>query len=132
MSEASPLAYPLSANALRAQWRNRQSQALAAVAVVACLAALALRAPISLGEIDDIALRVLLPAGLAFVLAFAPTPGTRVGRIARVLTVLGLAGATFAGDRVPLLIACFPLVLVASVLLDWAAARRLPVRGVSR
>jgi len=131
MSEASPIAYPLPANALRAQWRDRQSQVLAALAVAACVAALALRAPISLGEIDDIALRVLLPAGLAFVLAFAPTPGTRVGRIARVLTVLGLAGAIFAGDRVPLLIACFPLTLMAAVLLDWTA-RRLPVRGVSR
>ena len=45
--------------------------------------------------------------------------------------VLGLAGAIFAGDRVPLLIACFPLVLMASVLVDWAA-RRIAARSVSR
>ena len=89
MSEVLPLAYPLPATALRPQWRDRRSQALAGLAVVACLAALALRAPIPLSAIDDVALRILLPAGLAFVLAFAPTPGTTVGRIARGLTVLG-------------------------------------------
>jgi hypothetical protein len=92
--------------------------------LVACIAApLLLRAPIEHREIDDVALRILFPAGLAFVLAFAPTPGTAVGRIARVLTVLALVAAMFAGDRVPLMLACFPLVLMASVLLDWAGRR---------
>ena len=43
---------------------------------------LAGRSPIRLAEIDDVGLRVLFPAALAFVLAFAPAPGTRVGRIA--------------------------------------------------
>ena len=130
MSEA-PLAYPLPATALRPQWRDGLAQLLAVLAVVACLAALALRAPIRLGELDDVALRILLPAGLAFVLACAPTPGTAVGRIARVLTVLALVAAMFAGDRVPLMLACFPLVLMTSVLLDWAA-RRFAGRGEPR
>jgi hypothetical protein len=122
MSKA-PLAYPLPATALRPQWRERHAQALAAVAILAGVAALLLRAPIALGELDDVALRILFPAGLAFVLAFAPTPGTAVGRIARVLTVLALVAAMFAGDWVPLMLACFPLVLMASVLLDWAGRR---------
>src|SRR4029079_9019648 len=120
MNEASPPAYPLPATALRPQWRNRHSQALAALSVAACLAALAIKAPIRLAEVDDLALRVLLPAGLAFVLAFAPGPGTGVGRIARDLTVLGLAAAMFAGDRAPLMLACYPLALMTSVLADWA------------
>jgi len=123
MSEAFPPAYPLSSAALRPSWASRRSRALAAFAVLACLAALALRAPIRLAEIDDIALRVLFPAALAFVLAFAPAPGTRVGRIARDLTVLGLALAMFGGDRVPVMLACYPLVLMASVAIDWAGQK---------
>jgi hypothetical protein len=128
MSDASQHAYPLPSAALRPNWSNRRSQVLAVVAIGACLGALSLRAPIKLAEIDDIALRVLLPAGLAFVLAFAPMPATAVGRTARDLTVLGLATSIFAGDRVPMMLACYPLVLMVSVALDWVrralAARR--------
>jgi hypothetical protein len=124
MSEASQLAYPLPSAALRPSWSNRRSQLLALFAIAACLVALGIRVPIKLAEIDDIALRILLPGGLAFVLAFAPMPATAVGRIARDLTVVGLAAAMFAGDRVPVMLACYPLVLMASVALDWAFARR--------
>lgn len=120
MSDASQLAYPLPSTALRPSWGNRRSQILALLAVAACLSALGLRAPLRLAEIDDIALRVLLPAGLAFVLAFAPMPATVVGRTARDLTVLGLAASMFAGDRVPVMLACYPLVLMVCVALDWA------------
>ena len=120
MSDASQLAYPLPSSALRPSWGNRRSQILALLAIAACLIALGLEAPIGLAEIDDVTLRILLPAGLAFVLAFAPTPATAVGRTARDLTVLGLAASMFAGDRVPLMLACYPLVLMASVAWDWA------------
>ena len=131
MSEASQLAYPLPSTALRPSWGNRRSQILALVAVAACFAALGLRAPIKLADIDDIALRILLPAGLAFVLAFAPVPATAVGRTARDLTVLCLAAALFAGDRLPVMLACYPLVLMASVALDWAR-QALAGRGSGR
>ena len=129
MSEASPRAYPFSSAALRPSWSSRRSQALAAVAVLACGVALAVRAPIRLVAIDDVSLRTLLPAALAFVLAFAPAPGTRVGRIARDLTVLGLVAAMFAGDRVPVLLACYPVVLMIPVAIDWAGRRFAPSRG---
>jgi hypothetical protein len=118
MSEAP--SYPLPAAALRPSWANRRSQAFAAIAIAVCLAVIAARMPIRLDEVDDMVLRVLLPAGLAFVLAFSPVPGTSVGRIARELTVLGLAASMFAGDHVPLMLACYPLVLMASVVVAWA------------
>jgi hypothetical protein len=118
MSEAS--SYPLPSAALRPSWANRRSQAFAAIVVAACLAAIAARVPIRLDEADDVALRILLPAGLAFVLAFSPIPGTLVGRIARELTVLGLAASMFAGNHVPIMLVCFPLILMASVIVVWA------------
>jgi hypothetical protein len=117
MSEAP--SYPLPAAALRPSWTHRRSQAFAAIAIAVCLAVIAARMPIRLDEVDDMVLRVLLPAGLAFVLAFSPVPGTSVGRIARELTVLGLAASMFAGDHVPLMVACYPLVLMASVAIAW-------------
>jgi hypothetical protein len=117
MSEAPN--YPLPAAALRPSWANRRSQAFAAIAIAVCLAAIAAGMPIRLDEVDDVVLRVLLPAGLAFVLAFSPIPGTSVGRIARELTVLCLAASMFAGDHVPLMLACYPLVLMASVAIAW-------------
>jgi hypothetical protein len=76
--------------------------------------------PLRLSEIDDLTLKVLFPAGLAFVLAFAPAPATAVGRIARELTVVGLTASMFAGDRMPFMLACYPLVLMVSVLIAWA------------
>ena len=45
------------------------------LAVVAALAAIAAQWPIRLVDIDSVTLRVILPATLAFVLAFAPRPG---------------------------------------------------------
>ena len=131
MSEASQRAYPLPSAALRPSWGNRRSQILALSAVAAGLVALGLAVPIELAEIDDIALRILLPGGLAFVLAFAPMPATAVGRTARDLTVLGLAASMFAGDRVPLMLACYPLVLMVSVGLDWAK-QALAARSAGR
>jgi hypothetical protein len=77
--------------------------------------ALASRWPLQLAAADDIALRIALPATLAFVLAFSPRPSTRVGQALKQLTVVGLALAVFAGDYVPLLIALYPLVLAFSV-----------------
>jgi hypothetical protein len=92
---------------------------LAATSIGMAVLALVLRSPVTLADIDDVTLRILFPAALAFVLAFAPAPGTSVGRIARELTVLGLCLAVFAGNLLPVMLACYPLVLMASVLLDW-------------
>ena len=110
-------AYPLPDRPLRAAWSDRRSQGLAFVSVAAAVAAIWLRSPVDLAGLDDVVLRVLFPACLAFVLAFAPAPATHVGRIARVLTVLGLAASVFAGDYLPVMLACYPVVLMLSVLL---------------
>jgi len=120
MSELNPGNYPLRSAALRPSWSNRRSQALAAAAVSAGLAALLWRAPLALADLDDIVLRIGLPVALGFVLAFAPLPGTPVGRIARDLTVAGLCASVFAGDRVPVMLACYPLLLVAAVVIGSA------------
>ena len=90
---------------------------MAALAVVAVIVAVAVQWPIRLVDVDNVMLRIVFPATLAFVLAFAPRPGTRVGRIARELTLLGLCAGMFAGDRLPLMLACYPLVLMAAVVL---------------
>ena len=121
MTDSSPLLpnYPLSQRALQPMWRNRRSQISAAASVGAAILALVLRSPIPLADLDDIALRILFPAALAFILAFAPSPGTSVGGIARQLTVLGLCLAVFAGNFLPVMLACYPLILMASVLIDW-------------
>jgi hypothetical protein len=120
MSEASSLAYPLPSTRLQPSWSSRRSQILAFLAILSCLIALALDASLQLDQIDDVALRILLPGGLAFMLAFAPTPATAVGRTARDLTVFCLAASMFAGERMPVMLACYPLVLMASVALDRA------------
>ena len=71
---------------------------------------------ITLANIDDVALRVIFPAMLAMVLALAPGPSVRLGRIAKDLTVISLIASMFAGDLVPLMVASYPLVLAASAI----------------
>ena len=120
MSDANPARaaeYPFSSRALRPAWASRRSRTFAGLAVVAALAAIAAQWPIRLVDIDSVTLRVILPATLAFVLAFAPRPASRVGRIARELTVLGLCAGMFAGDRLPLMLGCYPLLLMTAVVL---------------
>ena len=102
---------------MRPTWSNPRSRGLGIVAVASALLAIGVQLPVGIADIDDIALRIVFPASLAFVLAFAPLPSTHVGRIARDLTVLALSGAVWAGSAMPLLLACYPLVLVAAVVL---------------
>lgn len=109
------IAYPLPEAALRPAWGSRRSQCLGVAAVAAFGIAVALRWPVRLVDVDDVVLRHGLPAALAFIMAFTPASSTRVGRIAQVLTALGLAVAVFAGDRLPLLLACYPLLLMTAV-----------------
>jgi hypothetical protein len=109
--------YPYGQQALAYSWRDRRNLVLALIAVLAAAVATWLRWPVALDGIDDWALRVAFPALLAVVLAFAPRATTRVGRIAKDLTVVGLAAAIFGGDRVPLLVLCYPLLLAVSVAL---------------
>jgi hypothetical protein len=113
--------YPLGSTALRPAWSNRRAQMFAAIPVASAIAAMMLRLPLPLRDVDDVVLRILFPASLAFVLAFAPMPSTQVGRLARDLTVLGLSAAVWAGDRLPLWLACYPLLLVAAVLIGWCS-----------
>jgi len=116
MNEASPAGYPLPSVPLRPSWTHRRSQLLAAMTIAACLVGVVGRMPVILADVDNIALRILLPGALGFVLAFAPVPGTPVGRIARELTVLGLCASMFAGNFAPVMLACYPLLLAAAVI----------------
>ena len=111
------MAYPYGEQPLRYTWRDRRNRALAALAVLAVGVATWLRWPVALAQLDDWALRIAFPAALAIVLAFAPRPSTRIGRIAKDLTVVGLVVAIFGGDRVPAMIVLYPLLLAASVAL---------------
>lgn len=124
MAQSSLRAYPMAVAPMRPRWASRSAQLLAVCPVLMAVLAAASRLPITVGEMDEVALRIGLPAALGFVLAFAPEPATRVGRIARVLTVLGLSVSVFAGDWQPLLLACYPLVLMVSVLTGWLLGRR--------
>ncbi|MBX3500910.1 MAG: hypothetical protein KF889_15820 [Alphaproteobacteria bacterium] len=126
-----PIAYPLPESALLPTWRSRRSQGLGAVAVAALVIGLALRWPVLLLDADDILLRHALPATLAFIMAFTPPSSTRVGRIAQDLTVLGLCVAVFAGDWLPLLLACYPVLLMIAVVIgEFGLLRRYWGRGL--
>jgi hypothetical protein len=108
--------YPYGERPLAIAWSDRKSQLLVILSVLLCALASWMQWPVALARLDDWALRVLFPALLAIVLALAPRPATRVGRIAKDLTVLTILAAIFGGNRVPLMIACFPLVLAAAVI----------------
>jgi hypothetical protein len=116
-AQPTPIAYPLPEAALRPTWDSRRSRWFGLLAVAAFALALAWRWPVRLIDADDIMLRHGLPAILAFIMAFTPPSSTRVGRIAQDLTVLGLAVAVFAGDRLPLLLACYPVLLMIAVVI---------------
>jgi hypothetical protein len=108
-------AYPYGSAPLVPVWQNRTSQCLGALAILSAVAALYLASPFSLSMIDEYVLRILFPAGLAFVLAFTPEAVTRVGRIAKVLTVIGLCAALFSGPYTVAMLGAYPLVLLTAV-----------------
>ncbi len=114
-SEMPAPAYPYGSARLTPVWQNRKAQCLGAFAVVSALTALYLASPLMLSMIDEYVLRILFPAGLAFVLAFTPEAVTRVGRIAKVLTILGLCASLFAGPYIVVMLGAYPLILLIAV-----------------
>lgn len=108
--------YPYGSGRLVPDWGSAKARRLVLVSLLAAVAATWLAGPVALGTIDDVALRLWLPALLAIVLALAPEPRVRLGRIAKDMTVVSLLVAIAAGDLVPLMVACFPLVLAAAAL----------------
>src|SRR5262245_63148634 len=76
-----------------------------------------MRAPWSLADVDTIALQVVLPGSLAFVLAFAPSPRVLANRIAKDLVTVWTTLAVFAGDRIVLMLVAIPAVLAVSIAL---------------
>jgi hypothetical protein len=108
-------AYPYGSAPLVPVWQDRKSQCLGALAILSALAATYLANPLTLSMLDEYVLRILFPAGLAFVLAFTPEAVTRVGRIAKVLTVLGLCASLFAGPYIVAMLGAYPLVLLTAV-----------------
>lgn len=119
-------AYPYGERRLEPAWGDGRAQTYVHAAALAALLAILWRWPLQLADLDDVALRHVFPALLAAVLALAPRPAIRLGRVARDLTVLTLIAATIAGDNVPLMIASFPVVLALAALLSRTAlAKRL-------
>jgi hypothetical protein len=116
--------YPYGTRRLVPNWRSRKAQVFIGIAAFAATAAVLGRRPLALAAADDIALRIVFPAFLAGVLALVPAPATRLGQIAKDLTALGIVAAMFGGDLVPIMVASFPLVLAASVLLSGCAVGR--------
>jgi hypothetical protein len=112
--------YPYSLAPMRPVWRDRKAQAFGAAILAAMALSLALRWPIRLADMDAVALLVMLPGMLAFVLAFAPRPATLGNRIAKDLVTAWTALAMFSGDLVLMLVAV-PGILALAVLLSWTA-----------
>jgi hypothetical protein len=108
-------AYPYGSAPLVPVWRNRKAQALGALAILSAFAALYLAHPLTFSMIDEYVLRILFPAGLAFVLAFTPEAVTRVGKIAKVLTIFGLCASLFSGPYIVAMLGAYPLILLTAV-----------------
>jgi hypothetical protein len=100
---------------MRPVWVDRKAQIIAGLAVVFTAAALVMRWPYSLADIDTIALMIVFPGALSFVLAFAPPPVTRANRIAKDLVCCWTALGAFAGSLLPLMIATVPVWLAVAV-----------------
>ena len=112
-----PAGYPYRLAPLVPAWGNGKSQALAAFACAAVALALWMRAPWPLADVDTIALHVVLPGALAFVLAFAPAPLVLANRIAKDLVTVWTTLAVFAGDRIVLMLVAVPAVLALAIAL---------------
>jgi len=108
------IAYPYSQHRLAPAWADRKARALAAVAVTALTLAIWRRSPIAWSELDGLALEVVFPAALAFVLAFAPPPQVLANRIAKDLLVCWTALAALAG-HIPLMLVAVPALLALAV-----------------
>lgn len=108
-------AYPYGSAQLVPIWADRKAQFLGALSILSALLALYLANPLSLSLTDEYALRILFPAGLAFVLAFTPEAVTRVGKIAKVLTIIGLNASLFSGPYITVMLGAYPLVLLTAV-----------------
>jgi hypothetical protein len=107
--------YPYASKPLQPVWHDRKARALGAWAVACTMLALALQWPPMLAEVDKLALQVVMPGALAFVLAFAPPPATRANRIAKDLVVCWTALGSFAGSLLPWMIVMVPVLLATAV-----------------
>lgn len=108
-------AYPYAPTPLRPVWHDRKAQALGVFAVLCTAVGLAARWPFALADADTLALLVLFPGALAFVLAFAPRPATRANRIAKDLVTVWTALGVFSGALLPLMIVTVPVWLAVAV-----------------
>ena len=104
------------------QWRQTHGLPLGLFVMACCLAALVTQRESA--SLDVLALQVVFPALLAFVLAFAPRPRERTSALIKDLFVVATALACFAGDLQPLLMVLAPFLLGLGVALGAFAGRR--------
>ncbi len=107
--------YPYPDRPMLPQWHDRIAQ-LQAVFALAMAVAATLFAPHST-SLHAVALLIILPAALSFILAFAPDPKSPVSALTKDIFVLGAALAVWVGPWLGLVVACAPLGLIAGIVL---------------
>lgn len=112
-----PIAYPYGASPLLPAWGSHKSWALAGLAV-ACSSAGAWVGTLRGWAPNEVALLAVLPGMLAFTLAFAPEPRTRLGTMAKDLLCLGTCAGALAGHHAHLLIVGVPALLGLAATMD--------------
>lgn len=106
-------AYPYPNEPMVPQFRSRIAWAQALFAIFVAAGAMALASHAT--SPHAIALMIVLPAALAIILAFAPSPRHPTSRVTKHLFVIATALSVFAGPWLPALIACAPLGLIAGM-----------------
>ncbi len=123
------LRYPYGGGPLLPAWRSLKGRALAALSLACGLVGSVLSHGAG-RPVNETALLAVMPGLLAFTLAFAPEPRTRLGTMAKDLLCLATAAACLSGPYAHLMLAGVPGLLALAVAMDRAMppGLRVPAR----
>ncbi|AWN46081.1 hypothetical protein DK419_06965 [Methylobacterium terrae] len=121
LPDPAPPPYPYGPDPLLPAWGSVKARALAVLALLGAGLGGGIGAAAG-APVNEIALLAVLPGILAFTLAFAPEPATRLGTMAKDLLCLGTAAAPLCGTGIHYAVAAVPVLLAVAVVLD----RQLP------